>query len=49
MAEEDVDDFFEYASVDGVGEMAGWKHHETLKPPVKSCMVLSAKKCIRGG
>lgn len=24
----DLDDFFEYASVDGVGEMAGWKHHE---------------------
>ena len=29
--EKDVDDFFEYASVDGVGEMAGWKHHETLE------------------
>lgn len=26
---EDVDDFFEYASVPGVGEMAGWSHHET--------------------
>ena len=24
----DLDDFFEYACVDGVGEMAGWKHHE---------------------
>lgn len=24
---EDLDDFFEYASVDGVGEMAGWVHH----------------------
>jgi len=24
----DLDDFFEYASVDGVGEMAGWKHHQ---------------------
>lgn len=24
----DLEDFFEYASVDGVGEMAGWKHHE---------------------
>ena len=23
----DLDDFFEYASVPGVGEMAGWKHH----------------------
>ena len=25
----DLDDFFEYASVDGVGQMAGWKPHET--------------------
>ncbi len=25
--ESDLDDFYEYASVDGVGEMAGWKHH----------------------
>ena len=24
----DLEDFFAYASVDGVGEMAGWKHHE---------------------
>ena len=24
---EDLDEFFEYASVDGVGEMAGWVHH----------------------
>lgn len=24
----DLDDFFEYASVEGVGEMAGWHHHE---------------------
>jgi len=25
----DLDDFFEYASVPGVGEMAGWPHHES--------------------
>ncbi len=25
----DLDDFFEYASIEGVGEMAGWKHHES--------------------
>ena len=25
----DLDDFFEYASVDGVGEMAGWVHHSS--------------------
>ena len=24
----DIDDFHEYASVTGVGEKAGWKHHE---------------------
>lgn len=24
----DLDDFFEYAKVDGVGEMAGWHHHK---------------------
>lgn len=24
---DDVDDFYEYASVEGVGEMAGWPHH----------------------
>ena len=24
----DLDDFFEYASVPGVGEMAGWPHHQ---------------------
>ena len=24
----DLDDFYEYASVDGVGEMAGWPHHK---------------------
>lgn len=26
----DLYDFNEYASVEGVGEMAGWKHPETL-------------------
>ena len=26
----DLTDFFEYASVDGVGEMAGWCHHESM-------------------
>ena len=27
----DLRDFFEYASVEGVGEMAGWHHHENLE------------------
>lgn len=26
---EDIDDLYEYASVEGVGEMAGWQHHES--------------------
>ena len=28
--ENDINDFYEYASVEGVGEMAGWKHHESI-------------------
>ena len=28
--ETDLNDFYEYASIDGVGEMAGWKHHESI-------------------
>ena len=27
--ESDLDDLYEYASVEGVGEMAGWPHHES--------------------
>lgn len=27
---EDLDDFYEYAGVEGVGEMAGWPHHESI-------------------
>lgn len=27
----DLADFYEYASVEGVGEMAGWRHHESLE------------------
>ncbi len=29
--EADLDDFFEYASVPGVGEAAGWNHHESIE------------------
>ena len=28
--ETDLDDLFEYASVDGVGQMAGWQPHKSL-------------------
>ena len=27
----DLNDFFEYSSVEVVGEMAGWKHHENIE------------------
>ena len=27
----DLQDFYEYASVPGVGEMAGWRHHESIE------------------
>ena len=29
--QDDLNDFYEYASVEGVGEMAGWKHHESVE------------------
>ena len=29
--ESDLADFYEYASVDGVGQMAGWKPHESME------------------
>jgi len=28
---EDLEDFYEYASVEGVGEMAGWPHHTSIE------------------
>lgn len=36
---EDVEDFYEYASVDGVGQMAGWQPHESIE---KSQMILNS-------
>lgn len=29
--ESDLKDFFAYASVEGVGERAGWRHHESIE------------------
>ena len=31
----DIDDFYEYASVEGVGEMAGWEHHKSKEESQK--------------
>lgn len=27
----DLEDFYEYAKVEGVGEMAGWRHHQSIE------------------
>lgn len=35
--EEDLHDLYEYASVEGVGEKAGWKHHQS---PEESARIL---------
>ena len=32
---DDLDDFYEYASVDGVGQMAGWKPHENKEESIE--------------
>ena len=37
--ESDLQDFYEYASVPGVGEMAGWNHHSSL---MESSAILSS-------
>ena len=29
--ETDLEDFYEYAKVDGVGQMAGWESHKSLQ------------------
>ena len=39
----DLDDFYEYASVEGVGERAGWSHHES-----KSESLAILKRFIEG-
>ena len=36
--EDDVEDFYEYARVEGVGEMAGWLHHQNIE---ESQMILT--------
>lgn len=41
--ENDLDDFFEYARVSGVGEMAGWSHHKN-KEETKSILDLFMKE-----
>lgn len=45
-SENDLEDFFEYASVDGVGEMAGWKHHKSVEVSKKILDSFVAEKNI---
>ena len=33
--ETDLNNFYEYAKVDGVGEMAGWPHHKNIEESKK--------------
>lgn len=42
---EDLEDFYEYASVEGVGECAGWTHHKSIEDSRKILqMFLESKK-----
>ena len=45
--ESDLSDFYEYASVPGVGEMAGWPHHESIEASQKILQsFLEKKECF---
>jgi ribosomal-protein-alanine N-acetyltransferase len=45
--ETDLDDFFAYASVPGVGEMAGWNHHEDKSESAKILrLFMEEKNCL---
>ena len=40
----DLDDFFEYASINGVGEKAGWKHHKSKDESLEILKMFIDKK-----
>lgn len=42
----DLADFYEYCSVDGVGEMAGWKHHESPEISEKILRMFISEKNV---
>lgn len=44
--ESDLSDFYEYASVDGVGEMAGWRHHASREESLKILQKFMQEKCV---
>ena len=45
--EEDLHDFYEYASVEGVGEKAGWKHHQSVEESKKILGVILVAMAVR--
>ena len=44
--ESDLEDLFEYASVPGIGEMAGWAHHETMDESLRVLRIFLAEKNV---
>lgn len=42
----DLDDFYEYASIEGTGEMAGWKHHGSREDTQSVLNIFIAEKNI---
>lgn len=46
--QEDIDDFYEYAKVEGVGELAGWSHHKNIKEKNVFAVVLAENKKVIG-
>ena len=42
--ERDLNDFYEYASVDGVGQMAGWMPHESIEKSAEILQMFMAEK-----
>lgn len=44
--ESDLAELYEYASVDGVGEMAGWRHHESIDESLKILHLFMEEKDV---
>lgn len=44
--ESDLEDFYEYASVPGVGEMAGWPHHQCLEDSRRILQMFQSEKKV---
>ncbi|MGB3985200.1 MAG: N-acetyltransferase, partial [Limnochordia bacterium] len=40
----DLTDLYEYASVEGVGEMAGWRHHRSIEETRRILLAFMAGK-----